>query len=127
MSQQAASTKVPSLIQKPPTGRKVAPPPAGPTEPVRFFRVDSPDARITRPQGDYVLRRGKEVRSDQYDVKLLMNRGVKLVEISTPGWYTEQQRAGREKALELRSAGHDVEVPAEFEPISVPETTAPAA
>lgn len=116
---------VPNLM-KPPTGRIAKPAVSSPTPPVRFYVVESADQRIKNDHGDFVLRRGKEIRSDQYDVAFLKARGVQLREISTPGWYIDAQTKGREKAIELRTAGHDVEVPPEYEPINVEAATAPA-
>lgn len=67
--------------------------PAAPAETgIKFYRVVSADQKIPRSGGDYVLRKGKVIRSDNYQIDQLKNYGVELLEVSPPGTFTAAQQ-----------------------------------
>lgn len=75
-------------------GSPPAPAAAAPTE-VKFYIVVSPDKQIPRQNGAFMLRQGKTVRSDNFDIHHLQSLGVELKEIPTPGWYLDAQKKTR--------------------------------
>lgn len=86
---------------------KVAPEPAPPPMPNRWYRVAS-DRQVPRAGGSYLLRAGKEINSANYDIPALRRAGVDLVEIPTPPWFLAAQEASVERHAQLVAAGADL-------------------
>lgn len=59
---------------------------------IKFYRVLSADQRIPRPGGDYVLRKGKTIRSDNFPIEKLKQYGVELLEVEPPGTFLAAQQ-----------------------------------
>lgn len=59
---------------------------------IKFYRVVSADQKIPRPGGDYVLRKGKVIRSDSFPIDQLKNYGVELQEVAAPGTFLAAQQ-----------------------------------
>ena len=98
--------------------------PAAPAKPLEWARVTSEDRKVPRPNGDFLLKRGKEINSANFDFDKLRNIGVTLEAIATPGWFLEAQRKGQEIAERLQGEGIPIDVPPDYVP---PELKTPAA
>lgn len=115
------TTKTPSLIGGRSAARREPPPPQPPPAPVKWYRVTSPDKKITQPQGgvnqEFVLRMGKEISSASYNIAFLRNRGVTLEELtSPPGWWNEAQQKGLQRHEDLTAKGIELADPVPLEP-----------
>lgn len=109
MSNPTQFQKPASMIGKAGGPRVAAAAPQVPAKPLKWYRVLE-DKTVTMNKGGWnqqiLLRTGKEISSENHDITLLKNRGVKLEEMKeTPGWYLEQQRAGLERHAQLTEAG----------------------
>lgn len=97
---------------------------------LKWFRVTSGGEkghRIPRPHGDFLLRQGKEINDANFEIPRLLNLGVKLEEIPTPGWFVKQQADAQEKYLRLVDEGVELPEPPEYEVPPAPSPAAPAA
>ena len=113
-------SKTPSLIGGRNAQRREAPPPQPPAPPQKWYRVTSPDKKISQPQGgvnqEFILRQGKEISSGSYNIQYLKNRGVTLEELpGPPGWFIEAQAKGMERHAQLTAQGIDLPDPAPLE------------
>lgn len=110
----------PSLIGNRAGQRREPLPPQPPPAPQKWYRVTSPDKKISQPMGgvnqEFILRQGKEISSASYNIQFLKNRGVVLEEIPAPGWYVEAQQKALSRHAELLDKGIDLPDPVPLEP-----------